>query len=52
MSEYAEGNLGKSSLSEKERADPRHSISQRKRKLIERVFGWGKPDRPLPLNRL
>jgi len=44
VSEYTqEGrNLGKNSLSEEERADPRRSISQRKRKLIERVFGWTK----------
>ena len=41
------GNLGKNSLPEAERADPRRSISQQKRKLIERVFGWGKLDRPL-----
>jgi hypothetical protein len=34
-----EGNLGKNSLTEEERADKRRSISQRKRKLIERVFG-------------
>jgi transposase len=47
VSEYVEGNLGKNSLTEKERADERRSISQRKRKLIERVFGWGKLDRPL-----
>lgn len=47
VSEYVEGNLGKNSLNEKERADERRSISQRKRKLIERVFGWGKLDRPL-----
>jgi transposase len=49
VSEYtAESrNLGKNSLSEEERADPRRSISQRKRKLIERVFGWSKLDRPL-----
>jgi transposase len=47
ISEYAEGNLGKNSLSKKERQDPRRSVSQRKRKLIERVFGWGKLDRPL-----
>ena len=38
---------GKNSLDEAERADPRRSISQRKRKLIERVFGWAKLDRPL-----
>jgi transposase len=47
VSEYVEGNLGKNSLTEEERADERCSISQRKRKLIERVFGWGKLDRPL-----
>jgi transposase len=45
VSEYVEGNLGKNSLTEKERADDRRSISQRK--LIERVFGWSKLDRPL-----
>ena len=46
MSEYREqsSNLGKNSLSEEERADPRRSISQRKRKLIERIFGWSKVD--------
>jgi len=27
-----------------ERADPRRAISQRKRKLIEKVFGWAKLD--------
>lgn len=47
VSEYVEGNLGKNSLTKKERADERYSISQRQRKLIERVFGWGKLDRPL-----
>jgi transposase len=47
VSEYVKGNLGKNSLNEVERADPRRSISQQKRKLIERVFGWGKLDRPL-----
>ena len=35
-------NLGKNSLSAEERADPRRRISQLKRKLIERVFGWSK----------
>ena len=39
--------MGQNSLTEEERADPRRSISQRKRKLIERVFGWSKLDRPL-----
>ena len=49
ISEYTQGgsNMGKNSLTEAERADPRRSISQRKRKLIERVFGWSKLDRPL-----
>src|ERR1700689_3916108 len=46
-SEYVKGNLGKNSPDEAERADPRRSISQQKRKLIERVFGWSKLDRPL-----
>jgi transposase len=46
VSEYTEksSNLGKNSLSEQERTDPRRTISQRKRKLIERVFGWAKGD--------
>jgi transposase len=48
VSEYTQGNnMGKNSLTDKERQDPRRSISQRKRKLIERVFGWSKLDRPL-----
>ncbi len=47
VSEYVEGNLGKNSLTDEERADARRVISQRKRKLIERVFGWSKLDRPL-----
>jgi hypothetical protein len=47
VSEYVQGNLGKNSLTEAERADERRSTSQQKRKLIERVFGWSKLDRPL-----
>ena len=49
VSEYTKGkaNLGKNALNEQERSDPRRPISQRKRKLIERVFGWAKLDRPL-----
>lgn len=42
ISEYVKGNLVKNALSEQERGDPRRSISQRKRKLIEEVFGWSK----------
>lgn len=47
VSEYVKGNLEKNSLNEAERSDARRAISQRKRKLIERVFGWSKLDRPL-----
>lgn len=47
VSQYVEGNLGKNSLTEEERADARRTLSQKKRKLIERVFGWSKLDRPL-----
>ena len=46
VSEYVKGNLGKNSLTDEERQDPRRAVSQRKRKLIERVFGWSKLDRP------
>src|SRR5271157_1370612 len=31
-------------LTEAERSDPRMAISQKKRKLVEMVFGWGKLD--------
>ena len=48
VSEYTKGiNVCKNALQEAERADARRSISQVKRKLIERVFGWAKLDRPL-----
>jgi transposase len=47
VSEYVKGNLGKNGLSAAERADERCAISQRKRKLIERVFGWSKLTGPL-----
>jgi transposase len=48
ISEYTKGaNVCKNALREEERSDPRREISQRKRKLIERVFGWAKLDRPL-----
>lgn len=44
ISEYTKGerNMQKNSLNAEERADERRSISQRKRKLIERAFGWAK----------
>jgi hypothetical protein len=48
VSEYTKGKaVGKNSLTEAERGDGRREISQRKRKLIERVFGWSKLDRML-----
>jgi len=47
VSEYVKGNLEKNSLTVEERQDARRTISQRKRKLIERGFGWSKLDRPL-----
>jgi transposase len=46
VSEYVKGNLGKNSLTDQERQDRRRAVSQRERKLIERVFGWSKLDRP------
>ncbi|MHB1936370.1 MAG: hypothetical protein ACYCOR_07265 [Acidobacteriaceae bacterium] len=46
------GNLDKNSLTEAEKADPRRAISQRKRKLVERVFGWSKLDRPARQGKL
>jgi hypothetical protein len=39
--------MGKNSLTDAERQGARRAISQRKRKLIERVFGWSKLDHPL-----
>jgi IS5 family transposase len=47
VSEYAKGNLDKNCLTNKERNDKRRAISHKKRKLIERSFGWGKSNRPL-----
>jgi len=47
VSEYVQGNLGKNHLTDAERSDPWRRVSQRRRKLIERVFGWSKLDRAL-----
>ena len=47
VSESVKGNLGKNSLTDQERQDARRAISQRKRKLIERVFGWSKLTGPM-----
>src|SRR5271155_1146884 len=45
--EYRKGNLDMNCLTKRERNDPRGAISHKKRKLIERSFGWNKSDRPL-----
>jgi transposase len=47
VSEYVKGNLGKNQLTVLERADQRFPTSQKKRKLVERIFGWSKQDRML-----
>jgi transposase len=47
VSEYVKGNLGKNHLSEAERSDERRRLSQQRRKLVERIFGWAKLDRML-----
>jgi IS5 family transposase len=47
IGEYASGNRGKNALTDSERCDERRAISQQRRKLIERVFGWSKLDRPM-----
>ena len=44
VAEYAPSPRWPNFLSEAERNDPGFSISQKKRKLVERVFGWGKLD--------
>jgi transposase len=45
--EYVRGNLNMNCLTKRERNDQRRVISYKKRKLIERAFGWNKSDRPL-----
>jgi transposase len=48
VAEYEKGaNLGKNSLTEDERSSEGLHVSQRKRKLVEKVFGWSKLDRVL-----
>ena len=47
VSEYVKGNLDKNHLTQAEREDNWLRISQRKRKLVERIFGWSKLDRML-----
>ena len=42
VAEYAPSTKWPNFLSEAERSDPGYAVSQKKRKLVERVFGWGK----------
>ena len=44
VAEYEENRHWPNWLSESERRDPGMAISQRKRKLVEKVFGWAKQD--------
>jgi transposase len=45
VAEYAPNPKWRNWLSEEERSDPGLSVSQKKRKLVEKVFGWMKQDR-------
>jgi len=47
VAEYTPNPKWPSFLTEAERTHPGFAISQRKRKLVEKVFGWAKLDRPL-----
>jgi transposase len=47
VAEYAPNPQWPNALTEAERNDPGFAISQRKRKLVEKVFGWAKLDRGL-----
>jgi transposase len=45
VAEYVSNPIWRNWLSEQERSDPGLAVSQRKRKLVEKVFGWMKQDR-------
>jgi hypothetical protein len=47
VAEYAPNPRCGSILTEEERQDPGFAVSQNKRKLVEKVFGWAKLDRAL-----
>lgn len=47
VAQYQEGNLERNSLRAEERDSAGFAVSQKKRKLVERVFGWSKLDRVL-----
>ena len=42
VAEYAPSTKWPNFLSEAERSDPGYAVSRKKRKLVEKVFGWGK----------
>ena len=44
VAEYERNPYWPNWLTEQERQDPGFAISQRKRKLVEKVFGWAKLD--------
>jgi hypothetical protein len=45
VAEYAPNPIWRNWLTESERSDPGLAVSQKKRKLVEKVFGWMKQDR-------
>lgn len=45
VAEYASNPIWRNWLTAGERDDPGYAVSQRKRKLVEKVFGWMKQDR-------
>ena len=45
VAEYAPNPKWRNWLTEEERSDPGLTVSQKKRKLVEKVFGWMKQDR-------
>ena len=45
VAEYAPNPIFRNWLTEGERSDPGLAVSQKKRKLVEKVFGWMKQDR-------
>jgi transposase len=47
VAEYAPNPKWPNFLTEEERSDPGFAVSQRKRKLVEKVFGWAKLDRAI-----
>lgn len=44
VAEYKKNDKFPNWLREEERNDPQFAVSQRKRKLVEKIFGWGKGD--------